>query len=442
MQLSAPRTRRVASIVASTVAAVATAAGLAAVPVLHADAATNDGTGQAATSLSIRAVRNAIRPGGTDTVTGALVVKGAGTSAGRTVTLLARPMGAGAFTPVGTATARDHGGLGLRVMPGVTTAYRWSYAGESDARPSHSGVVRIRVRTPQHHAHRINTSLSVRAVHHRVRLNGADVVRGRLRAGRVPLPHRRVVLVSRTADTHGWTFEGVHRTRRLGVVAFRVEPAADTAYRLVFLGTPLLQPARSGIVRVVTRPDMTLTADPRRIDPGESTTLSGTATDGAAPVAGATVKLLARRAGAHHVHLVATGTTAADGTVSFTDTPARTTSYRLRLVHADGTPGALSDAARVVVRMHSSLSIRGRATETDFVVSGVLRGGGHLLRGRKVTLQAQAAGSADWTDAGARRTNRHGVVRFHEPQAPGTGYRLAYAGGPRFAPSTSGTVVS
>jgi len=60
MQLSAPRTRRVAS----TVAAVATAVGLAAVPVLHADAAGTTVTGQAGTSLSIRAVKDAIRPGG------------------------------------------------------------------------------------------------------------------------------------------------------------------------------------------------------------------------------------------------------------------------------------------------------------------------------------------------------------------------------------------
>jgi hypothetical protein len=438
MQLSAPRTRRVAS----TVAAVATAVGLAAVPVLHADAAGTTVTGQAATSLSIRAVKDAIRPGATDTVTGALVVRGAATPAGRTVTLEARPMGTDAFTPVGSATARDHGGLGLRVMPDVTTAYRWHYAGDTDARPSHSGVVRVRVRTPQHPAHRISTNLSIRAVRHLVPLDGPDVVRGHLRAGRVPLPHRRVILVSRTADADGWTFEGVHRTHRLGAVAFRVEPSADTAYRLVFLGTALLQPARSGLVRIAARPDVTLTADPRRIDQGETTTLSGTATEAGAPVAGATVNLLARRAGSHRVRLVATGTTADDGTVSFTETPRRTTYFRLRLVRSDGTPGAISHAARVAVRLSSSLSIRGRATDTEFVVSGTLRGGGHPLPGRVVTLFAQAPGAVDFTASGTARTSRRGNVRFHEPLAPGTGYRLAYAGGPRFAPSTSGTVVS
>ena len=120
----------------------------------------------------------------------------------------------------------------------------------------------------------------------------------------------------------------------------------------------------------------------------------------------------------------------------------RTTTYRLRLVHATGTPGALSDAARVRVRAPDVAVDPRPADRHGFVVSGTLRGGGHPLAHRTVTLLEQAPGSATWTEAGTDRTNRQGVVRFHEPQAPGTGYRLAYAGGPRFAPSTSGTVVS
>jgi hypothetical protein len=142
------------------------------------------------------------------------------------------------------------------------------------------------------------------------------------------------------------------------------------------------------------------------------------------------------------VRLVDTATTAADGTVTFTDAPLRSTVYRLRLVHTTGIPSAVSDSVRVQVSVPSSLSIRGRATTDGFAVSGVLKGGGHPLAHRQVTLLEQAPGSATWTEAGTRRTNRSGFVRFLEPQVPGTGYRLAYAGGPRFASSTSGTVVS
>jgi hypothetical protein len=425
----------------ATAAAVVTATAAFVVPTLYAGPAS--ATGRASTSLSIRAVHPAVKPGNSDTLTGALGVAGAGTAAGRTVTLEARPLGATSFTPVGDAVAREHGGISETVTPDVTTRYRWHYAGDTDARPSTSGVATVRVRTPQHPAQRIPTSLSIRAVHRVAKRDGVDVVRGRLRAERVSLPHRRVILVSRTADATSWTFEGVHRTRHLGVVAFKVEPAADTAYRLVFLGTPLLQPAHSAVVRVVSRPDVTIAATPKRINPGDTATVSGTVTDDGTPVAGATVRLLARKAGSKHGgHLVGTGTTAADGSVSFTDNPTVSTVYRLHLLHAAGQPGAVSHATRVWVRRPTSLSIRGKDTATEFVVSGNLRGGGHPLGHRTVTLLEQAPGSTTWTAAGTDKTGPHGVVQFHEPQAPGTGYRLAYAGGPRFAPSSSGTVVS
>ena len=433
MSLSALRRTAAGAAVLATAAA-----GVATMPALHASA----DTGLAATSLSIRAERGAVRPGGSDTIAGALAVGGSGSAAGRTVTLEARPMGSDEFVPVGDTTARTHGGLRAAVTPDVTTRYRWHYAGDTDARPSVSGVVSVRVRTPQHPGHRINTSLSIRAVHRVESLGGTDLVRGRLLARHVPLRHRPVLLVSRAGGSTSWTFEGVHRTHRRGVVAFQVEPAADTAYRLVFLGTPLLQPATSGVVRVVSRPDVTIAATPDRIAKGESTTVSGTVTEAGAAVAGATVKLLARPVGSHHVHLVGSATTAADGTVSLTDAPNRSTVYRLRLVHSTGLPGALSAGVRVQVQRPSSLSIRGRATGTDFVVSGLLKGGGHPLGHRTVTLLVQEPGSATWTEAGTDLTDKLGVARFHEPTAPGTGYRLAYAGGPRFAASTSGTVVS
>jgi hypothetical protein len=422
---------------AASVAVVATTAGVAAVPVLHAEAAT-----RADTSISIRTAHTVMKPGGSDRVLGDLTVRGSGTAASRAVTLEARPAGTDGFVPVGTATAGARGGLALAVAPDVTTRYRWSYAGDTDARPSRSGIATIRVRTPQHPPTRIRTTLSIRATHRAARLDGSDMVKGHLMAGRIPLRHRQVVLVSRPVGGDGWTFEGAHLTRRDGGVRFRVHPAEDTAYRLAFLGTALLRPATSAIVRVVARPGLSITADPAHIDRGGTSTVSGVATDDATPIAGATVRLLARKAGSRHGHVAASGTTAADGSVSFTVTPAVSTVYRLRLVPSTGVRAALSDAARVSVRVPSSLSIRGRATGTDYVVSGTLHGGGHPLAKRTVTLWSLPSGSAEWAQVGSATTTRYGVVRFHEATAPGTGYRLAYAGGPRFAPSTSGTVVS
>lgn len=423
------------------VAVVAVVAGTAGVAALPTTASAD--TGRAVTSLSIRTLKDAIRPGATDTVAGTLAVAGPLTGAGRTVTLEARPAGTDGFTPVGDAVAGEHNGVREDVSPAVTTRYRWHYLGDADTRPSYSGVATIRVRTPERPPTRIATTLSIRATSHLVGLDGSDIVKGRLRAGRVALRHRPVVLISRTADASDWTFEGVQRTHRYGAVAFRVTPAQDTAYRLVFLGTALLQPARSAVVRVATRPAVSITADPTRIDRGETTTVSGVVTDEGAPIAGATVKLLAKRAGTtRDLHLVGTGTTSADGSVSFTDSPHASMVYRLRLVAATGYPGAISARAVVVVRTPTSLSIRGRSTATEFVVSGTLFGGGSTLAHRPVTLEVQAPGSADWTAVATVDTDLTGTVRFHQPQVPGTGYRLAYAGGPRFAPSTSGTVVS
>ena len=344
----------------ATAAALLTAGAALVIPNLTAGPAS--AADRVATSLSIRAVHPAVRPGGSDTVTGALAVSGPATATGRTVTLEARPSGSTGFTPVAESIAGDHGGVRASVTPDVTTRYRWEYAGDTDARPSISGVATVRVRTPQHPAQRLATSLSIRAVHRLVGTDGTDVVRGRLRAGHVPLRGRRVILVSRTADTD-WTFDGVHRTRRLGVVGFRVEPDADTTYRLVFLGTALLQPARSAAVRVLTRPDVAISAAPQSIVKGETTTVTGTVTVDATPVAGETGRLLARRVGStRHLHLVGTGTTADDGTVRST-----------------GLPGALSERARVWVRYPTSLSIRGRAHDTTFHVSGLLRGGGNAV---------------------------------------------------------------
>jgi hypothetical protein len=423
------------------VAVVAVVAGTAGVAALPTTASAD--TGRAATSLSIRTLKDAISPGGTDTVAGTLAVAVPLTGAGRRVTLEARPAGTDGFTPVGDAVAGEHNGLREDVSPAVTTRYRWHYAGDADTRPSYSGVATIRVRTPQHPSTRIATSLSIRATSHLVGLDGSDVVKGRLRAGRVALRHRPVILISRTADATDWTFEGVHRAHRYGAVTFRVTPAEDTAYRLVFLGTALLQPARSAVVRVVTRPSVSITADPARIDRGETTTVSGVVTDHGAPIAGATVKLLAKRAGTtRDLHLVGTGTTTADGSVSFTDSPHASMVYRLRLVAGTGYPGAVSARAVVVVRTPTSLSIRGRSTATEIAVSGTLFGGGSTLVHKPVTLEVQAPGSTDWTPVATADTDLTGTVRFHQSLVPGTGYRLAYAGGPRFAPSTSGTVVS
>ena len=306
--------RRVATGVA--VAATLAVPALTAAPA-HADVRTE-------TTLSIKTVRSAVAPGGSTDVTGVLLVKGLGGQPGRTVALEAKPLGTEEFVPVAEAVTGDHGGVRVTVTPETTTRYRWHYAGDDTTRPSVSGVARIGVRTPDHPATRLNTTLTIRAGERVIAPDGQAMVRGRLAVRRVPVQHRWVVLLSRTPDADGWAFGEVQRTNVLGRVAFAVAPDDRTAYRLVFLGTPLLQPVRSAIVHLAVRPTVTIAADPTVVDPGGTTTVSGTVATISGPVAGATVELLARTVGSRdELAVVGTGTTAEDGTVAITATPLR-----------------------------------------------------------------------------------------------------------------------
>lgn len=333
--------RRVAGL-----AIVAAAAGLVVTPPTQAAPST-----RAVTSISIRVVDPTVRPGHSGRVDGHLVIRGDAIREGRTVTLEAKPLGSTGFLPVAESLTAARGGLTATVTPEVTTRYRWRYAGDTDTRPSHSGVATIRVRTGTgHHPHRINTSLSVRAVHRATTDGIVDVVRGRLRAGRVSLGHRPVMLLGRTDAGAGWTFEGTALTDRKGVVRFDADPATDTAYRLAFLGTALLQPARSGVVRVVARPDVAIAADPTAITRGDATTITGTVTVEGSPAAGVTVKLWRVRAGHPRSHrVIGTAVTADDGTAVFTDSPKRTSGYQLRALPGSGSHAALSPVLRVTV---------------------------------------------------------------------------------------------
>lgn len=333
--------RRAAGLVA-----VATVVGLAApAPLAHADDTT-----KAITSVSIRIPDNKIQPGEPGLVSGHLNVQGALSGAGRVVALEAKPAGATDFVPVAEVTAADRGGLKAAVSPEVTTRYRWAFAGDDETRPSHSGTAVLRVTTNTHVPRRLDTSLSVRAVKRITQDGIVDLVRGSLRAGRLPVRHRVVVLLSKTDAATDWTFEDSDLTNRFGVTKFIVDPAEDAAYRMAFLGTARLHPTTSGVVRVTTRPDATVTADPASIMVGETTTLTGVVTFNGTPVAGQDVKLWAHKAGKpKNLHVVATGVTDETGTAVFTDAPEKSTKYRIQVVAGDGTAAAMSPFALVLV---------------------------------------------------------------------------------------------
>src|SRR5690349_1221905 len=89
---------------AATTALAATAASLAVVPTLVGGSASATAAVRADSSLSIRVVKPAVRPGASTTVKGRLATPGVEPS-GRAVVLEARSQGTAGFIPVGTTTS-------------------------------------------------------------------------------------------------------------------------------------------------------------------------------------------------------------------------------------------------------------------------------------------------------------------------------------------------
>jgi hypothetical protein len=290
-----------------------------------------------------------IAPGGTGTITGNLQVGGL-PGEGRAVDLEARPQGEEAFTPIGTATADDRGRLRIRIQPAVTTSYRWHYAGDVDARARVSGVVQVRVRTTGQPTKRRPTTLSALAVRGVVLAGHKDVVRAQLRSDSKRLAKRQVVLLARPVGQRSWRFRTSHRTGRMGLVSFTVRPQVGTEYRAAFAGTKELRPSTSPVVTVDVRPTLTITAAPIRVVRGGTTTITGVITHAGSAVAGAGVDLLGRRPAANgQWSVVASTTSAADGTITFAVQPEATTRYRLRARPAGGLPRGVSRVVEVQV---------------------------------------------------------------------------------------------
>jgi hypothetical protein len=97
-------------------------------------------------SLSIRAVKDSISAGESDTIAGTLLGEGGSALGGRTVTLVSRPAGGSdAFTTVSSATTNDHGYVAFTVTPGAATDYELVFGGGNRYDGCHSGVVSVSV---------------------------------------------------------------------------------------------------------------------------------------------------------------------------------------------------------------------------------------------------------------------------------------------------------
>lgn len=304
----------------------------------------------------------------------------------------------------------------------------------------------------RHHGHqagvRLDTSLKIHVARRTAANGAADTVYGHLASRGHRLVNEAVILQDKVVGSgNGWAQAAEAKTGRRGMVYFPVTPTAPTRYRLVFRGSPNFQPSHSHPSRLVRvrNTSLTLTASSTSVDPGTAVTLSGALTANGAPAAGEPVQLRDKVAGSHarRFATVATTSTDANGSVTFSQTPTAPTRYLLVFRKTDTLQGARSRVVTVAVKAPSSLSIRERAAHNQgrAVISGDLMGRGRALQHRPVTLLERPAGStAAWTTVATHRTSKHGYVQFRQQPTTSTDYELGFAGGRFYDGCQSGVV--
>ncbi|HWC36190.1 MAG TPA: hypothetical protein VG650_15395 [Mycobacteriales bacterium] len=205
-------------------------------------------------SLSIALAQKSIDPGASDTVSGVLTKSGV-PQAGDTVYLRERVNGRHHRTHrAAAATTGTDGSVSFTVTPKANTHYRLVFR-SADTSPaptpvptpvSDRGRVAARSKIVTVHVLR-QSSLSIRARDTR----RGELIEGQLRGGGHALAGRRVRLQERAVGSETWTTVSTKRTRRHGVVAFRVmTPSAAEELQLGFAGGPNYQGSVSGVVTI------------------------------------------------------------------------------------------------------------------------------------------------------------------------------------------------
>ncbi|HEX4655036.1 MAG TPA: hypothetical protein VH274_04780, partial [Mycobacteriales bacterium] len=311
------------------------------------------------TNLGIREARQVIVLGEANRISGRLAARGQGAIAGATVELVKRAPSADDWTAVRDATTNEQGAVSFLVSPRQTMRFGLAFRGDATHFPTRSGVVTTDV------VRRLPTAIGIRVNPHAIAPGGSAEIRGRLHLARRtrhprPLPDQTLTLRQRNADD-SWTTVATQQTDENGVVHFTVTPAQTSRYAIFFAPTDRFRASRSrGVTVSVDQPtNLSITTSVHSVDPGRSVTVGGVLTENGQPLADKTVELLGRPAHKRQpLTTLGTGTTASDGTVSFTTGPTVDTIYRLLFRHTDTDARSVSPAALVLVRRPTTLSIR------------------------------------------------------------------------------------
>jgi hypothetical protein len=282
------------------------------------------GTPKAHTSLSIRAARGTINPGGGDTISGDLR-SGAGHTDGRQIRLFEKANGATTWTKEADHLTGKNGVVTFAVSPASTTRYRLAFFGNAFQQRSGSGVVTVRVLD--------TTSLTISPAATSISAGQSDTINGVLSLDGAPLVGDTVNLLSKQVNK---SFKNVGSaiTAADGSVSFSVTPPATTRYVLVFKKTATDAGARSAVATVHVLKSSSLSIRARAGKHGKEI-ISGDLLGGGHGLAHRKVMLQDEAFGTSTWTTVATKGTARNGFVSYT-VPAPTSSENYQLVFAGG----------------------------------------------------------------------------------------------------------
>jgi hypothetical protein len=293
-----------------------------------------------ATSLSITKSVSTIKAGDAVTISGTLR---SGTRAvGQQGVYLDVVGSAGKLRAIAEGTTnRSTGVVRFAEHPAATTTYELVFKGAAGYAGSHSGTAKVTVVKRE-------TALALaESVTTPVQVGTTVTLTGTLTSAGTVLGNRLVLLD--TVDPKGgldWTHRSASTNSKTGIVTFAVKPGATTTYRLVFPGNWQYEAAVSAPAKVVvTKIPATLTVTAAAGGKAGTKVLTGTLTAGMTDLAGETVSLAAENSTGQFV-ILRSNVTLANGTVTFTVDPSKTTTYELvftgTAVYAHATSGTVT----------------------------------------------------------------------------------------------------
>jgi hypothetical protein len=275
---------------------------------------------KAHTSLSIRAAKNAINPGGGDTISGDLRAR-AGHNAGRRIALLEKAKGTTTWTKDAVHRTGRQGFVAFAVSPTATTRYRLQFFGNKFQQGTRSGVVMVRVLD--------TTSLTISPAATSINPGDTDTINGVLSLDGAALVGDTVNLLGRQ-DHNKFANLGSAVTASDGSVSFSVTPPATSHYVLVFKKTATDRGARSAVATVHVRQSSSLSIRARSAKKTGKELISGDLRGGGHALAHRKVMLQDQPFGSSTWTTVATKRTGHGGGVGFTQpAPSSTENYQL-----------------------------------------------------------------------------------------------------------------